>query len=122
MTFTWTIVARVVLLAIAWRFLGSYMAAVYGGRVRWLSLVERPIYRVCGVDRAMSSLGQAGRDPRGVSGRGEQRGSAGAGQRAPRSTPPSGSVGAWPSAIPKARRSAARCGAGRIRQTEVTTE
>jgi potassium-transporting ATPase potassium-binding subunit len=50
MTFTWTIVALVVLLAIAWRFLGSYMAAVYEGRVRWLSFVERPIYRVCGVD------------------------------------------------------------------------
>jgi K+-transporting ATPase ATPase A chain len=50
MTFTWTIVALVVLLAIAWRFLGSYMAAVYEGRVRWLSFVERPIYRVCGID------------------------------------------------------------------------
>jgi potassium-transporting ATPase potassium-binding subunit len=52
MTFTWTIVALVVIMAIAWRFLGSYMAAVYEGRVRWLSLVERPIYRVCGVDPA----------------------------------------------------------------------
>jgi potassium-transporting ATPase potassium-binding subunit len=52
MTFAWTIVALVVLLAIAWRFLGSYMAAVYEGRVRWLSSVERPIYRVCGVDPA----------------------------------------------------------------------
>jgi K+-transporting ATPase ATPase A chain len=50
MSFTWTIVALVVLLAIAWRFLGSYMAAVYEGRVRWLSFMERPIYRVCGVD------------------------------------------------------------------------
>ncbi len=52
MTFAWTIVALVVLMAIAWRFLGSYMAAVYEGRVRWLSSVERPIYRVCGVDPA----------------------------------------------------------------------
>ena len=50
MTFAWTIVALVVLMAIAWRFLGSYMAAVYEGRVRWLSAIERPIYRVCGVD------------------------------------------------------------------------
>jgi potassium-transporting ATPase potassium-binding subunit len=50
MTFTWTIVALVVVVAIAWRFLGSYMAAVYEGRVRWLSWVERPIYRVCGVN------------------------------------------------------------------------
>jgi K+-transporting ATPase ATPase A chain len=49
MTFTWTIVALVVLLAVAWRFLGSYMAAVYEGRVRWLRFVERPIYRACGV-------------------------------------------------------------------------
>ncbi|HEV2935251.1 MAG TPA: potassium-transporting ATPase subunit KdpA [Streptosporangiaceae bacterium] len=52
MTFAWTIVALVVLLAVAWRFLGSYMAAVYEGRVRWLSFVERPIYRACGVDPA----------------------------------------------------------------------
>jgi potassium-transporting ATPase potassium-binding subunit len=52
MTFAWTIVALVVVMAIAWRFLGSYMAAVYEGRVRWLSSVERPIYRICGVDPA----------------------------------------------------------------------
>jgi potassium-transporting ATPase potassium-binding subunit len=52
MTFTWTIVALVVAMAIAWRYLGSYMAAVYEGRVRWLSWVERPIYRACGVDPA----------------------------------------------------------------------
>ena len=45
-----TIVVLVVLLAISWRFLGSYMAAVFEGRVRWLSLVERRIYRVAGVD------------------------------------------------------------------------
>jgi K+-transporting ATPase ATPase A chain len=50
MGFAWTIVVLVVLLAISWRFLGSYMAAVFEGRVRWLSLVERPIYRVAGVD------------------------------------------------------------------------
>ncbi len=52
MTFTWTIVALVVVMAVAWRFLGSYMAAVYEGRVRWLSFAERPIYRICGVDPA----------------------------------------------------------------------
>jgi potassium-transporting ATPase potassium-binding subunit len=50
MDFAWTIVALVVALAIAWRFLGSYMAAVFEGRVRWLSFVERPIYRIAGVD------------------------------------------------------------------------
>jgi K+-transporting ATPase ATPase A chain len=50
MNFTWTIVALIVILAIAWRFLGSYMAAVFTGRVRWLRAVERPIYRITGVD------------------------------------------------------------------------
>ena len=49
MTFAWTIVVLVVLLAIAWRYLGSYMAAVFEGRTRWLAAVERPIYRVIGV-------------------------------------------------------------------------
>jgi hypothetical protein len=49
MTFAWTIVVLVVLLAIAWRYLGSYMAAVFEGRARWLAAVERPIYRVIGV-------------------------------------------------------------------------
>ena len=52
MPFAWTVVALVVVLAIAWRFLGSYMVAVYEGRVSWLSAVERPIYRACGVDPA----------------------------------------------------------------------
>ena len=50
MSFAWTIVALVVVLAIAWRFLGSYMAAVFEGRVSWLSFVERPIYKITGVD------------------------------------------------------------------------
>jgi potassium-transporting ATPase potassium-binding subunit len=50
MTFAWTILVLLACLAIAWRFLGSYMAAVFEGRVRWLAAVERPIYRVIGVD------------------------------------------------------------------------
>jgi K+-transporting ATPase ATPase A chain len=50
MGFTWTIVAMVILLAIAWRFLGAYMVSVYEGRSRWLSLVERPIYKIAGID------------------------------------------------------------------------
>jgi potassium-transporting ATPase potassium-binding subunit len=50
MSFFWTIVAFIVVLAIAWRFLGSYMAAVIERRVRWLAFVERPVYRVIGVD------------------------------------------------------------------------
>ena len=50
MGFAWTIVAMVVVMAIAWRFLGAYMVSVYEQRTRWLSFVERPIYRVIGVD------------------------------------------------------------------------
>jgi K+-transporting ATPase ATPase A chain len=50
MSFAFTIVAMVVVLAIAWRFLGSYMVSVFEGRVRWLAFVERPLYRVIGVD------------------------------------------------------------------------
>jgi K+-transporting ATPase ATPase A chain len=50
MSFTWTIVALVVILALAWRFLGSYMAAVFEGRVRWLAFAERPLYRALRVD------------------------------------------------------------------------
>ena len=52
MGYFWTIVALVVVLAIAWRYLGSYMAAVFGGRVKYLAWAERPIYRVLGVDPA----------------------------------------------------------------------
>jgi potassium-transporting ATPase potassium-binding subunit len=50
MDFAWTILALVVVLAIAWRFLGAYMAAVFQGRVTWLRFAERPIYRITGVD------------------------------------------------------------------------
>jgi len=50
MSFLWTVVALVAVLAVAWRFLGSYMAAVFEGRVRWLAFAERPVYRVLGVD------------------------------------------------------------------------
>lgn len=50
MSFAWTIVALIVVLTICWRFLGSYMAAVFDGRVRWLAAIERPAYRLTGVD------------------------------------------------------------------------
>ena len=50
MSFAWTIVAMVIVLAIAWRFLGAYMVSVYERRTSWLSFLERPIYRVIGVD------------------------------------------------------------------------
>ena len=50
MGFAWTIVLMIVVLAIAWRFLGAYMVSVYEGRTRWLSLIERPIYKIAGID------------------------------------------------------------------------
>jgi K+-transporting ATPase ATPase A chain len=48
--FALTLVALAAVLAVAWRYLGSYMAAVYGGRVKWLGFVEGPIYRLLGID------------------------------------------------------------------------
>src|SRR5580704_4441607 len=50
MGFTWTIVALVVALAITWRYLGSYMAAVFDGRVHFLGFIERPIYGLLRTD------------------------------------------------------------------------
>ncbi|HYA45657.1 MAG TPA: potassium-transporting ATPase subunit KdpA [Acidimicrobiales bacterium] len=50
MGYFWTIVALVVVLGLAWRYLGSYMAAVFSGRVRYLVWAERPVYRLLGVD------------------------------------------------------------------------
>jgi potassium-transporting ATPase potassium-binding subunit len=46
--FFWTIVALVVVLGLAWRFLGSYMEAVFDGRVRYFAWIERPFYRLLG--------------------------------------------------------------------------
>lgn len=45
MNFVWTLVVLVVALGLSWRFVGSYMEAVYNGRVSWLSWLERPIYK-----------------------------------------------------------------------------
>src|SRR5579864_6173003 len=50
MGYFWTIVALIVALGLAWRFLGSYMTAAYEGRVTYLSWAERPIYRLIGID------------------------------------------------------------------------
>jgi K+-transporting ATPase ATPase A chain len=41
----------VVLLAIT-KPMGLYMLGVYDGRYRWLGFIERPIYKVCGIDPA----------------------------------------------------------------------
>jgi K+-transporting ATPase ATPase A chain len=49
-SYFWVIVALVLVLGIAWRFLGSYMEAVFAGRVRYLAWAERPVYRLIGVD------------------------------------------------------------------------
>ncbi len=43
-----TLVALVVTLGFTWRYLGSYMEAVFNGRVHWLSWLERPVYRALG--------------------------------------------------------------------------
>ncbi len=48
MGFFWTIATLVIALGITWRYLGSYMAAVFDGRVHFLGWVERPIYRALG--------------------------------------------------------------------------
>jgi len=50
MGFWLTVLALIVGLGLAWRFLGSYMADVYGGRSQFLAWAERPIYRALGVD------------------------------------------------------------------------
>ena len=48
MGYFWTIVVLVILLGLAWRFLGAYMVAVFEGRVRFLRFIERPIYALLG--------------------------------------------------------------------------
>jgi potassium-transporting ATPase potassium-binding subunit len=48
MGFALTLITLVLLLAISWRFLGSYMASVLDGRVHFLGFIERPIYRLLG--------------------------------------------------------------------------
>jgi potassium-transporting ATPase potassium-binding subunit len=48
MGFTWTIVTLVIALGLTWRYLGSYMAAVFDGQVHFLGWAERPVYRALG--------------------------------------------------------------------------
>jgi K+-transporting ATPase ATPase A chain len=47
-TLTWTIITLVIALGLTWRYLGSYMAAVFDGRVHFLGWAERPVYRLLG--------------------------------------------------------------------------
>ncbi len=48
MGFAWTIVTLVIALGLTWRYFGSYMAAVFDGRVHFLGWAERPVYRALG--------------------------------------------------------------------------
>jgi K+-transporting ATPase ATPase A chain len=48
MGFFFTIVTLVIALGLTWRYLGSYMAAVFEGRVHYLAWAERPVYRLLG--------------------------------------------------------------------------
>src|ERR1700722_1110078 len=48
MGFAVTIVTLVIALGVTWRYLGSYMAAVFDGRVHFFGWAERPVYRVLG--------------------------------------------------------------------------
>ncbi|HEY5267317.1 MAG TPA: potassium-transporting ATPase subunit KdpA [Acidimicrobiales bacterium] len=50
MGFFFTLLVLVILLGFTWRYLGSYMEAVFAGRVRWLRFIERPVYRMLGTD------------------------------------------------------------------------
>jgi len=48
MGFALTIIVLIVALGLSWRFLGSYMAAVFDNRVHFLGWAERPIYKALG--------------------------------------------------------------------------
>jgi potassium-transporting ATPase potassium-binding subunit len=48
MSLFFVILALILTLGLTWRYLGSYMEAVFNGRVHWLGFVERPIYRMLG--------------------------------------------------------------------------
>ncbi|HXY45776.1 MAG TPA: potassium-transporting ATPase subunit KdpA [Acidimicrobiales bacterium] len=50
MHFALYVICLVVALGVSWRYLGSYMAAVFEGRVHWMGWIERPTYRILGVD------------------------------------------------------------------------
>src|ERR1700757_2884030 len=62
MGYFWTIVVLLLLLGLAWQYLGAYMVAVFEGRIHFLSFIERPIYRLLGTspDREQSWKRYAG--------------------------------------------------------------
>ena len=59
MGFFWTIVVLIITLGLAWRYLGSYMAAVFDGRVHYLAWAERPFYRLLGTSPDKEQAGSA---------------------------------------------------------------
>src|SRR5580700_4288424 len=58
MGFFWPIVTLVVALGLTWRYLGSYMAAVFDGRVHFLAWAERPVYRLLGTSPEQEQNGK----------------------------------------------------------------
>ncbi len=50
MTFFWTLVVLVAAIVLVWRVLGGYMVSVYDGTASWMGFVERPLYRMLGVN------------------------------------------------------------------------
>jgi potassium-transporting ATPase potassium-binding subunit len=62
MDFALFLIALVVCLGLCWRYLGSYMTAVFTGKVGYLGWIERPIYRLLGTgeDAEQSWRGYAG--------------------------------------------------------------
>src|ERR1700752_3655820 len=62
MGYFWTILVLLVLLGLAWRYLGAYMVGVFEGRITFLAWAERPVYRLLGTspDREQSWKRYAG--------------------------------------------------------------
>ncbi|NNN22677.1 MAG: potassium-transporting ATPase subunit A, partial [Acidimicrobiales bacterium] len=46
-----TLAVFLLLLALIWRFLGQYLVGVYSGKVCFLGFIERPIYRMLGINK-----------------------------------------------------------------------
>jgi K+-transporting ATPase ATPase A chain len=62
MGYFWTILVLLVLLGLAWRYLGAYMVGVFEGRITFLAWAERPVYCLLGTspDREQSWKRYAG--------------------------------------------------------------
>jgi K+-transporting ATPase ATPase A chain len=49
MSYFWVLFVLVAVLALAWRYLGSYMEALFAGRLRFLVWAEQPVYKLLDV-------------------------------------------------------------------------